>query len=231
MKILSLITARGGSKRLPGKNTRPLDGKPLVLWSIDVVKNIPQICNILVSTDDTKTAEICRGAGASVPWLRPAELASDEASSVDVAIHALDWYEDNREKVDGLLLMQPTSPFRTEASVREGIRIFTENAGKYPVLGVSRTSSHPMWMLKIENDFMKPLMAESGFGLRSQDLPPVYSVNGSFYLISPAQLRENKSFISELTLPLLINSDFEAIDIDTEHDWAIAESLLKSDNR
>ena len=213
---------------MPGKNLRPLDGKPLVVWTIDVVKNIPEICDILVSTDDLRIAEICIQAGASVPWIRPEELSGDNVSSVDVALHALNWFESDREKVDGLLLLQPTTPFRSKSSVKEGIQIFIKNDGKYPVLGVSQPSSHPMWMLTMKNGFLKPLMEEHGFGLRSQDLPSVYSVNGSFYLISPELLRKEKSFLCEFAKPLVISSEFEAIDIDTEFDWAVAESLLKS---
>src|SRR5438093_3043672 len=112
MRILALITARRGSKRLPAKNVRLLRGVPLITWSIDVVRNIPEICDILVSTDDAATAEIARRAGAAVPWLRPAALATDTASSVDVCLHSLDWYEQAHGAVDGLLLLQPTSPFR-----------------------------------------------------------------------------------------------------------------------
>ena len=108
MRILALIAARGGSKRLPGKNMRLLGGKPLIIWSIDVAKNIPDICDILVSTDDPAIAAVCTEAGAYVPWLRPAELSTDTASPVDVALHALDWYRAKKGSVDGLLLLQPT---------------------------------------------------------------------------------------------------------------------------
>ena len=138
MRILALITARGGSKRLPGKNIRPLGGKPLIVWSIDVAKDSLEICDILVSTDDSAIAAVCEKAGAYVPWLRPAELAIDTASSVDVALHALDWYEAEKGAVDGLLLLQPTSPFRTQATVQRGIELFSQHDYQ-PVLGVSPT--------------------------------------------------------------------------------------------
>ncbi len=227
MKILAVITARGGSKRLPGKNLRLMGGKPLVTWSIDIVKNIPQICDVLVSTDDLEIAEICTNAGASVPWLRPEELSGDEIGSVDVALHALDWFEAHRGLVDGLLLLQPTSPFRSRDSLLRGIEIFEDGGGVYPVLGVSQVNSHPMWMVTLEKGFLRPIIEKHGLGTRSQDLPPVYISNGAFYLISPRDLREHKSFFNSTTLPLLIESEFEAIDIDTEHDWCIAESYLE----
>jgi len=225
MRILSLITARGGSKRLPGKNIRALGGKPLIVWSIDVVKDIPTICDILVSTDDPAIAAVSKEAGAYVPWLRPAELATDTASSVDVALHALDWYEAEKGAVDGLLLLQPTSPFRTQATVQRGIELFSKH-GHQPVLGVSPTHAHPMWTLKMDDDYLMPFINDHGLENRSQDLPPVYVVNGSFYLISPTELRARRSFRGEGTLALLIESQKEALDIDTDFDWMCAVACL-----
>lgn len=223
MRILALIPARGGSKRLPGKNIRVLGDRPLIVWSIDVARDIPEICDILVSTDDTAIASICADAGAMVPWLRPADLATDTASSVDVALHALDWYEAKKGAVDGVLLLQPTSPFRTRETVRKGIKLFVKHE-RQPVLGISPTHAHPMWTLKTEGDYLVPYMQEHGLVTRSQDLPPAYVVNGSFYLISPAELQAYKSFLGAKTVPLLIESPQEALDIDTEWDWKIAEA-------
>lgn len=224
MRILALITARGGSKRLPGKNIRPLGGKPLIVWSIDVAKDSLEICDILVSTDDSAIAAVCEEAGAYVPWLRPAELATDTASSVDVALHALDWYEAEKGAVDGILLLQPTSPFRTPATVQRGIELFSKHDHQ-PVLGVSPTHAHPMWMLKMEGDYLVPFMGDYGFRTRSQDLPSAYVVNGAFYLITPAELRVCRSFVGAKTIPLLIESPQEAVDIDTAWDWEMAESI------
>lgn len=224
MKILALIPARGGSKRLPGKNIRPLGGKPLIVWSIDAAKGIPDISDIMVSTDDRAIAGIALDAGALVPWLRPAELASDTASSVDVVLHALDWYEHEKGRVDGLLLLQPTSPFRSRETVLKGIEIFRSHQGR-PVLGVSPAESHPMWCFRIEDDKMKPFIADGGGNLRSQDLPPAYVVNGAFYLIAPDALRKTRSFYSEDMVPLVISEPAECIDIDTEWDWRLAETV------
>lgn len=109
---MAVIPARGGSKRLPGKNIRILGNKPLIAWSIDVVKGIPEICDVLVSTEDEKIAEIAKEFNAFVPWLRPIELATDTATSIEVILHALDWYEREKQEVDGVILLQPTSPFR-----------------------------------------------------------------------------------------------------------------------
>ena len=227
MKILALIPARGGSKRLPGKNTRLLGGKPLIVWSIEVCKGMHDICDILISTDDPAIADIARSAGALVPWLRPAWLATDTASSIDVALHALDWYEAEKGAVDGLLLLQPTSPFRTKESVRKGIELFSKN-GLKAVLGVSPTHhAHPMWTLKMEGDHLVPFMREHGLGTRSQDLPMAYVANGSFYLISPTEMRACRSFVGEKTAPLLIENPQEALDIDTQWDFKMAELIAE----
>lgn len=224
MRILALIPARSGSKRVPGKNSRILGGKPLIAWSIDVAKEIPEICDILVSTDDSTIAKIGKEAGAFVPWLRPAALATDTASSIDVTLHALDWYEVENGVVDGLLLLQPTSPFRTKETIRKGIELFRNNK-KQAVIGVSQSNAHPMWALKIVNDLVKPFMRGRGLETRSQDLPDAFTVNGCFYLQSPAELRRRRSFFGKHTIPLLIESPQEALDIDTEFDFLLAESI------
>ena len=225
MRILALIAARGGSQRLPGKNVRLLGGSPLIVWSIAVPKGIPEICDILVSTDAAAIAEVARGAGALVPWLRPAELATGAASSVDVCLHALDWYEREKGRVDGLLLLQPTSPFRSRDTILRGIELFREH-DRRPVLGVSPARSHPMWCFRLEGTTVHPYLPGGGLQLRSQELPPAYVVNGALYLIAPADLRSLRSFYSERVVPLVINDPKECIDIDTEWDWRVAEAFL-----
>jgi N-acylneuraminate cytidylyltransferase len=225
LRILALITARGGSKRLPGKNTRLLGGVPLIVWSIEVAKDIPQICDILVSTDDPATAEIARNAGAIAPWLRPADLASDSATSIDVSLHALDWYEAENGKVDGLLLLQPTSPLRRRITVLRGIELFCARQGR-PVISVSPAASHPMWCVQIVGESLRPFI-EGGMHLRSQDLPMAYVLNGAFYLGAPEYLRARRTFYSDEALPLVISDPEEGIDIDTEWDWMIAQAAVE----
>jgi CMP-N,N'-diacetyllegionaminic acid synthase len=226
MRILALITARGGSKRVPGKNMRLLGGKPLIAWSINIAKNIPEVFDILVSTDDNAIAEVAKNGGAMVPWLRPTELATDTASSIDVCLHALKWYEGENGKVDGLMLLQPTSPFRSRDSVLLGIELFRLHQF-HPVIGVSTAESHPMWCFKIEEGTMHPFVEGVDMSMRSQDLPPAYVVNGSFYLIAPNDLRRLKSFYSENMVPLVVDAPEESLDIDTEWDWKLAEAILQ----
>jgi CMP-N,N'-diacetyllegionaminic acid synthase len=225
LRILALITARGGSKRVPGKNIRLLGGRPLIVWSIDVAKENPEIVDILVSTDDSAIAQVARQEDALVPWLRPAHLATDTASSVDVCLHALDWYESCHGKVDGLLLLQPTSPFRSRDTVLRGIDLFRSNNHR-SVIGVSPAASHPMWCIRVNGTSIRPFIDGGDTSLRSQDLPPAFVFNGAFYLITPGELRGQRSFYGDATVPLMINEPEQSIDIDTEWDWRIAEAII-----
>jgi CMP-N,N'-diacetyllegionaminic acid synthase len=225
LKILAVVLARGGSKRLPGKNMRMLGSKPLLLWSIEAAKGIAEIVDILVSTDEPAIAEAARGAGALVPWLRPAELATDTASSLDASIHALDWYEREKRAVDGILLLQPTSPFRSRHSVLRGIDLFRTHACK-PVVGVSPAESHPFWCFKVDGFGMQPYVEGAALHTRSQDLPAAYVINGAFYLTSPTRLRAARSFFADDMVPLVMDRPEESIDIDTELDWNAAQLWL-----
>jgi CMP-N,N'-diacetyllegionaminic acid synthase len=229
MNILAIVLARGGSKRLPGKNIRLLGDKPLIAWSIDAARSVAEIGAILVSTDDPAIAAVCADGGALVPWLRPAELASDTATSVDAVLHALDWYEVQHGAVDGVLLLQPTSPFRSAATLRRGIGLF-DAKGRRPVVGVSPCASHPMWTMKLAGDYLAPFLPAQAQVSRAQDLPPAYAINGAFYLIAPSDLRAGRSFVGDRTVPLIIDSPREALDIDTAWDWTVAEAVLAQDD-
>lgn len=225
MRILALITARGGSRRVPGKNLRRLGGRSLIARSIEVARAISEICEIMVSTDDSAIAAEARAAGAQVPWLRPADLASDTATTVDVCLHALDWYEQHKAALDGLLLLQPTSPFRRRATVLRGIELFI-GSNHRTVVGVSPAVSHPFWCFRVDGQRMSAFVEGPGLNLRSQDLPPAYVVNGAFYLIAPKDLRARRTFYSDDMLPLVMDDPAESIDIDTEWDWLVAQAVV-----
>jgi len=231
LRILALILARGGSKRLPHKNIRLLGGRPLIVWSIDVVRDTGSVCDVLVSTDDRAIADVARGSGALVPWLRPAELATDTSQSIDACLHALDWYERHKGAVEGVVLLQPTSPFRSRESVLRGIELFRQGRRQRPVVGVSPAASHPLWCFRIVEGALVPFMDEGGLHLRSQDLPPAHVVNGAFYLAAPEHLRSRKSFFGAEMLALVMGDPPESIDIDSEWDWRLAESVLTADSR
>lgn len=225
MRTLALILARGGSKRVPGKNARALGGVPLISWSIATARRVAEIGEVLVSTDDPAIAAIARAAGALVPWLRPAELASDTASSAEAAIHALNWYEREKGLVDALVLLQPTSPFRSTCTIRRGLEAHRAEPGR-SVVAMSPARSHPMWCYRIEAGHAVPFL-DGAAGRRSQDLPPAYVINGAFYLTTPAQLRATGTFVLADFIPLIVDDLIEGVDIDSEFDWAFAESLVE----
>lgn len=210
---------------MPRKNLRPFGGLPLIAWSIRVAREIPEICDILVSTDDAAIAEAGRCEGASVPWLRPPELASDTATAIDVCLHALDRYESQNASPDGLLLLQPTSPLRRRETLLRGIQLFSERSRR-PVISFSPAASHPLWCFRIDGETVSPFIEGQGLSARSQDLPPAYVANGAFYLIAPEDLRSRRSFYGGDVVPLLMNDPAEAIDIDTEWDWTVAQAAI-----
>lgn len=230
-RLLAIIPARGGSKRLPRKNARLLGGRPLIAWSIDTALAAQAFCDVLLTTDDEEIAEIGREAGAFVPWLRPAELASDAASSSDVLKHALDWYEVERSPVNGVVLFQPTCPFRRVASVRGALQRFLDQPGgddRPTVVSVSPSSVPPEWCFRMDatKGALQPVLGWSELGKRSQDLQPAVQLNGSIYIASSATIRAGGPLVGPGSLAFLMSGSEERVDIDTEDDWRFAESFL-----
>lgn len=220
MKILAVIPARGGSKRLPGKNTKLLGGRPLIVWSINIAKSIANVCDILVSTDDHSIASISSTAGALVPWLRPSDLATDTATSVDVVLHALDWYESEHGVVDGVMLLQPTSPYRSRETILEGLKKFDQQ--RRSVVAVSEVKVDPARCFFIQEHDLKMCVPTP-----NNTQVAAYAVNGALYVISPDELRKSRSFFSTTSVPLIVNSHRESLDIDDDFDWWLAERMLE----
>ncbi|MBM9589074.1 acylneuraminate cytidylyltransferase family protein [Leptospira sp. 201903075] len=230
MQILPIVPARKGSKRIPNKNMKVLGGKPLIVWTLDQCKGLPTK-TALVSTDDPTIQELVIQNGFVAPWLRPQELSTDESTTLNVLIHALDYYQSIGETIDAVLLLQPTSPFRTKESILRAIDLFLENDGLHTVVGVSKADPHPMWCFEKNGIFLKPLFNGEGFLLRSQDLPEMYSINGAIYLIPVKTLYEKRAILSERNLPIVIDSQKETLDIDTMEDWQYAEFLCEQNSK
>lgn len=230
-RLLVIIPARGGSKRLPRKNARLLGGIPLIVWSINIAINFGKFCDVLLSTDDEEIASIGRKAGALVPWLRPDELASDTATSGEVLHHALKWYEAERGTVDAVILLQPTSPLRRNDSLVNALQLFLNQPktdDRRNVVSVSPSSSPPEWIFHINpvNGALHPIIGWSEINKRSQDLQTAYQLNGSIYIVSSQVVRDRLPLISPGSLGIIMDGVEEAIDIDTEDDWRFAESFL-----
>jgi len=196
MKILVLILARGGSKRLKNKNILKLKKKPLIIWTIKFAKKLPYITDIMISTDDNKIAKIGKMNEAYVPWIRPKKLSGDKATSTKAALHAVNWYEKKVEKIDGILLLQPTSPFRNLNVFKKIIKLYKKNLNKNYV-SVSKNK-----------------------------LKRSYKPNGSLYLISPKKFRKHKTFITKDSIGVLFKTRKEQIDIDYKSDLNFARTFV-----
>ena len=184
-KILVVIPARGGSKGLPGKNIKPLCGKPLIEYSIDVARAITSDDNICVSTDDQKIIDVVEEYGLHVPFVRPAELASDTASTNDVLLHAIQYYEEKGKKIDKLLLLQPTSPLRTIDQVKEAIGMYHSGID----MVVSVTKSHAPAVLCSDNTEGYVNLVYNKHAGGRQSLPTFYEFNGAIYVINVEALK------------------------------------------
>jgi CMP-N,N'-diacetyllegionaminic acid synthase len=218
------VPARGGSKRLPGKNILDFAGRPLIAWTTLAAAGLEGIADVLVSTDDADIGAAGAEAGALVPWLRPPHLATDTASSLDVALHALDWYEAIHGAVDGLLLLQPTSPLRQRGTIEKALAMFAR--GRRAVVGVVPAPVSPQWCMKIADGVLVPYLDNAGLTSRSQDLDPAYVPNGAIYLLAPEALRRHRTFFPQGTVPLVMSAE-ESVDIDTELDFRFAEWMAR----
>lgn len=229
--VLAIIPARGGSKRLPGKNIKLLGGLPLIGWTIKAALSSECFVDVLVSTDDPAIAEVSKQQGASVPWLRPAELATDFTPSIDVVLHALDAWEQANGSVDAVVLLQPTSPFRTMASIRSAVEQFLSADGLHPVVSVSPTATHPAWCFRMTEDGMEPFLGWDKVSRRSQDLEPAWALNGAIYIMSSQRLRQDKAFLTHDAHAFVMADSSESIDVDTANDFAVCEAVVSDDRR
>jgi CMP-N,N'-diacetyllegionaminic acid synthase len=226
MKILAIVPARGGSKRLPGKNIKVLGGRPLIAWTIEAALQSGVVTDVVISTDDLAIADVARAFGGNVLSMRPAHLATDTAGSFDVVVQVLDEYEAVHGAVEAVMLLQPTSPFRSAESIRRAVVQFQQDVSR-SVVSVTAASSHPAWCFRLDGDTMTPFLGWESLSRRSQDLEPAYTLDGSIYLLAPDVLREQKRFVGPGTVPLVMTDSREALDIDTPEDWDIAVRLLE----
>jgi N-acylneuraminate cytidylyltransferase len=227
VKTLAVIPARGGSKRLPGKNVKPFLGVPLIVWSIRFARSMDRIDAIVVSTDSEEIAAVSRAEGVDVPYLRPAALATDTASSADVVLDVLARERQQQRSYDLVALLQPTSPMRKPSRWDEAFA-HLGRADCDAVIGVAPAHPHPFHVFHWEaGGKLKPFTDPRGTELRSQDQPPAVYVTGNMYLIRSSVLEAERTFFPARTAGVLCDQPFEAIDIDTEADWIAAEALAR----
>ncbi len=224
-EIIALIPARGGSKRVPRKNIKLLDGKPLIYYTISEALRSKYLSKVYVSTEDKEIAKVSSEFGADTID-RPKSLARDETPGVSVARHAVDYIEEKGMKIKAICILQPTSPFRKSDHIDEAIRLFVSKDYD-SVIGVKKVREHPYWSFVEKNDFLVPFV-EEGFRIdRSQDLPDIYFVNGAIYVVKRDVIKKEKSVFGKRIGPLIMD-DLSSFDIDTNFEFWLADLIMQS---
>lgn len=222
-KILALIPARGGSKGIPKKNIIDLCGKPLIAWTIEAAKEAHCFEAIIVSTDSEEIAQVARDWGAEIPFMRPAEFATDTASGESVSRHAIDKLHEQGRDFDVIVYLQPTSPLRTAKHIHEALDMFLDR--NLPSLtSVTPVTQHPLFMrLMGKNGRMTKVIDMPG-NVRRQDLQPYYILNGAIYINWLKDIEKN---VGNDNLFGYIMKNEESIDINEYKDLDIAKNYLK----
>lgn len=224
MKILVIIPARGGSKGIPHKNIKPLAGKPLIYYTIDVAREIVADEDICVSTDDQEIIKCVEEYGLKVPFIRPAELATDTAGTYEVLLHALSFYEQQGKQYDVVLLLQNTSPFRTAKQVKEALALYHSDIDM--VVSVKECSANPYYCVFEENQegYLKICKGDGNI-TRRQDAPKVYEYNGAIYAINPNSLKQMPLNKFSRRIKYVMDEQ-SSLDLDTMNDWKMAELIV-----
>lgn len=227
--VIAIVAARSGSKGLPNKNIRNLGGRPLLVWPILAAIESSCVDKVLLSTDSAAYAEIGKSHGASVPFLRPNNLANDNASSIDVVIHALDYLSKKNETYDYVVLLEPTSPLTEASDIDSAILTLDNSSGKATaIVGVSlMETQHPAFSVEMsEENFISPLISGSFDAMpRRQDLKPIYALDGSLYLSNVKTLYGQKSFCHEKTLGMIFDR-FKSFEVDDLVDFLCIQAVL-----
>jgi N-acylneuraminate cytidylyltransferase/CMP-N,N'-diacetyllegionaminic acid synthase len=225
-KILGLIPARGNSKGLAGKNTRPLSGKPLIYWSIKEAFRSRYLDRVIVSTDSCKIAALAKKYGAEVPFMRPGRLATDTAKCIDVIFHALDFMRKKGQRYDLILLLQPTSPLRSSLDIDKAVRLLFRKKAK-AVVSVCQEPHSPLRSNTLpRNGCMKNFLKPQAMNRNRQDLPDFYRLNGAVMLAFCGYLKEDRGFFGSRTYAYIMPQE-RSVDIDTKCDLKFAEFLFK----
>ncbi|WP_235838566.1 cytidylyltransferase domain-containing protein [Cognaticolwellia aestuarii] len=226
-RILAIIPARAGSKRLPGKNSKLLCSKPLIQWTIEAAKQSTHLTDILVSTDSEEIACIAQKCGLAVPFMRPEVYAGDKSTAIDVIEHVVSHLRQERKHYDYILWLQPTSPLRTNDDIDGAVEfLMAKNADA--VVSVCECDHSPLWSNTLDaeqsmENFLDPFVKNNP---RSQALPEYYRLNGAIYIARTERLLEEKSFFLERNIFAYKMAKESSVDIDSALDFKLAELLL-----
>ncbi len=232
MKILCLILARGGSKRLPGKNVKKLGGHPLICHTIVAARQSKYINRIIVSTDDSEIARVSKACGAEVPFYRPKSISKDDSTELEAFEHALGWLKEKEGYVPDLIVkLFPTTPFKTAKSIDQAIKTMLANPRADSVRSVRLCKEHPYKMWTIEKNRLKSFIPvekkpREAHTLAYQSLPTVYVQNACIDVTKPSNIWKKKSVTGTDIVPFVMG-EIESIDINTPLDFKFAELVLK----
>ncbi len=228
MRALAIIPARGGSKGIPGKNIRPLGGKPLLAYTVQAAQVSGIFDRIMLTTDSEEIAVVGRDWGVDVPFMRPAELAGDATPTLPVLLHALDFMSQRDGPFDVVCTLQVTTPFRNIASLRVGYHSLKNDDKADSAVAVSQIPAHlsPDYAMKIESGLLLPFLEGGHKVTRRQDARPAYTRNGEFYFTRVTTLVDKNSIYGERCLPVVV-PEAHAVNLDTQQDWEMAELLLE----
>jgi CMP-N,N'-diacetyllegionaminic acid synthase len=227
-KVLAIIPARGGSKGLPGKNIREMCGKPLIAWTIEKAKKSRYLDAILVTTDNQEIAEISRRFGAHVPFIRPAELATDQASTYDVIRHAMQYFEKAENTVfDYVVLLEPTSPLREDDDIDRMLELLVARKDEFDsIVSMGEVTEHPSIMKRLVGDSIEPFCPELAQTTRRQDNAPAYFPFGVAYIAKTGVILEENTFYTRRCTYFLIKR-YQNYEIDDMYNFLCTESVMK----
>ena len=235
MEILAIIPARAGSKGLPGKNILPLNGHPLIAYSVAAGVKTPEITRVICSTDSIDIAKVARDYGAETPFMRPAEMAQDHSNDIEAFSHALRWLEVNENYVPDIVVqLRPTSPIRFVSDIQKAINSLVKDPELDSVRAVSEslTTPYKMWTMNNE-EILQPLLSLHGnlepYNSARQELPEIWAQTGTLEVIRSATIKYKKSMTGDKILGLKIDAD-TYVDIDTLNSFLLAELVLKNTN-
>ena len=220
MKILYLILARKGSKRLKNKNLLKINKKPLIELTINFVKKIAPRNNIIFSTDSKIMLNLANKLGINTPWLRPKKFSLDRSSSFDASLHAIKWFENKFFKIDAIALFQPTSPFRSKEHFIKALEKFKKNS-QIPLISIKKIGLSSNKIFKKKKDFLINYS-------KAKKKIDVFVPTGSFYLIKKTILLKNKNFYTNKMNYFQIDDNLMNIDIDTSNDYLIAKKIASN---
>lgn len=226
-RVMALIPARGGSKGIKGKNVINLEGKPLIAYTIDAAKDSKYIDEIYVSTDSEEIANVSIEYGAKIPFLRPAELASDTSKTIDAVCHFVDEMRLRGETFDVLVLLQPTGPLRTSEDIDDALELFCKSNFK-SVVSISEVNENPVLMRRVDEFGNMSKVLDLNSTVRRQDMEKMYRVNGSIYINSIKEINFNTSF-NDNEVPFIMSKQ-NSVDIDEYVDLEVAKYYFRQRN-